>query len=78
VGFVVDKVALGYVLFRLHRVSPVSVIPPMLHTHLHLNTAVTRRTNGRTLGETSDEAVLFRMLWEKSAAEDFHVGFQVS
>jgi hypothetical protein len=27
--------------------SPISIIPPLLHTHLHLNTAVIRRTNGR-------------------------------
>ena len=31
-------------------VPPVSTIPPTLHTHLHLHDAVTRRTNGRSLG----------------------------
>lgn len=30
--------------------SPARIIPPLLHAHLHLNTAVTRRTNGRRLG----------------------------
>jgi hypothetical protein len=30
-------------------VSPVSIIPPMLHTHLHLHVALTRRTNGAKL-----------------------------
>jgi hypothetical protein len=30
--------------------SPVSVIPPMLHTHLHLHVAFSRRTNGGSLG----------------------------
>jgi hypothetical protein len=30
--------------------SPVSTIPPMLHTHLHLHVALTGRTNVRSLG----------------------------
>jgi hypothetical protein len=30
VGFVVDNVALGQVLLRLHRFSPVNIIPPWL------------------------------------------------
>jgi len=29
---------------------PVSIIPPALHAHLHLNTAIIRRTGGRRLG----------------------------
>jgi hypothetical protein len=41
------------------RVSPVSIIPPMLHTHLHLHVALTRRTNRRSLG-TFQKVVLFR------------------
>ena len=32
-GFVVEKVALGQILFRGLRLSSVSIIPPMLHTH---------------------------------------------
>ena len=31
-------------------VSPVSIIPPMLNTHLQLHTSLTRSTNGRSLG----------------------------
>ena len=31
--------------------SPVSIIPPMPHTHLHLHVAFTRMTNGRSLPE---------------------------
>jgi len=27
-----------------------SLIPPMLHTHLHLHVMLSRRTNGRSLG----------------------------
>ena len=30
--------------------SPVSIIPPLLHNHLNLHAALTRRTNGRSLG----------------------------
>lgn len=33
-GFVIDKLALGLVFLRVIRFSPVSVILPMLHTHL--------------------------------------------
>jgi hypothetical protein len=33
VGFVVDKVTLGKVLNGVPRLSSVSVIPPVLHTH---------------------------------------------
>jgi hypothetical protein len=33
-GFVVDKVELAQVFLRVLRFSPVSIIPPLLHTHL--------------------------------------------
>jgi hypothetical protein len=46
VRFIVDKVALGQVLRRVLLFSPVSIIPPTLHTHLHLHIAPTRRTKG--------------------------------
>jgi branched-subunit amino acid transport protein len=36
--FVVDKVVLGQVFLQVLRFSPVSIIPLMLHTHLHLHT----------------------------------------
>jgi hypothetical protein len=35
---------------KLKRVIVWSIIPPMLHTHLHLHAALTRRTNGQSLG----------------------------
>jgi hypothetical protein len=37
----------------------VSIFPPMLHTHLHLHVALTRRTNGPSLG-TCQKPVVFR------------------
>jgi hypothetical protein len=40
-------------------VFPVTIFPSMLHTHLHLHVALTRRTNGRSLG-TFQKAKLFR------------------
>jgi len=48
--FVVDKVALWQVCLRVLRFYSLSIIPTKLHTQLHLRVAVTRRTNGRSLG----------------------------
>jgi hypothetical protein len=47
---VVNKVAIGHVVLPVLLFSPASTIPPMLHTHLHLHVALTRRTNERILG----------------------------
>jgi hypothetical protein len=41
------------------RSSFVSIIPPMLHTHLRVHVAVTRRTNGRRMG-TFRKTMTFR------------------
>lgn len=41
--------------------SPVSIIPQMLHTHLYLHVALSRGTHRRSLG-TFQQAVLFRNL----------------
>jgi hypothetical protein len=41
----VDKVPLEYVLLRLLCFFLVSIIPQMLHTHHHVRTTLTRRTN---------------------------------
>ena len=46
---VTDEAALAGFL-RVLLFSPVSVIPPMLRTYLHPHFALTRRTNGRSLG----------------------------
>jgi len=59
VKFVKDKVAGRQAILRVLRFSPVTVFPSMLHTHLHLHVALTRRTNGRSLG-TFQKAKLFR------------------
>ena len=42
----VDRVAVGQILpYRVLQYSPVSIIPPLLHAHLHLT-----KTNMRSLG----------------------------
>ena len=40
--------ALGHVSLPALQFSPVSIFPPILHTHPHV--ALTRRTDGRSLG----------------------------
>ena len=42
--------SMGQVTVRVIRFSPVSIIPPTLHTHLHVQGSVTGRTSGRRLG----------------------------
>jgi hypothetical protein len=44
----VDKVAVDEIFLLVLRFSLVSIIPPMLDTHLHLHVALTRRTNRRS------------------------------
>jgi hypothetical protein len=50
VRYVVDKGARGQVFLRAFQFYPVTVIPQMLHSHLHLHTALTRKANGWNLG----------------------------
>ena len=49
VGYVVDVVAKGQVFLAVLQFSPVSTIPPLLQTHLHLHVFLTRKTNERIL-----------------------------
>jgi hypothetical protein len=58
VRFLVDKAAVGAVFLRVLRSSPVIIIPPVLHTHLHLHTALTSKKKGRSQG-TFQKAMLF-------------------
>jgi hypothetical protein len=59
VRFVVDKLALVQFFSEYFGLSPVSIIPAMFHTHLHLLAALTRKTNGWSLG-TFQKAMVFR------------------
>jgi hypothetical protein len=53
--FVVDKVPVEKVFLHVLLVSSVSIIPPILHTHLRLRVAVSRKTNGRNPGNLKKE-----------------------
>jgi len=50
VRFVDAKLALGQGYSEYFGRCPVSIIPPMLRTHFHLQAARTRKTNRRSLG----------------------------
>jgi hypothetical protein len=47
VSSVVDKVTLGQDFMRVFQVSFVSIIPPVVHSHLQLYAILIRRTSGR-------------------------------
>ena len=53
------KVTLRGVFSASSSVSPFSIMPPTLHTHLHLHSAIPRRTSGDSPG-TFEKSVLFR------------------
>jgi len=57
VRFVMDKGSLWQVSFPLLRISPVSIIPPMLRTHLLLHVCFYQKGNGRSLGTPTSNAV---------------------
>jgi hypothetical protein len=61
VRFEVNHIALGQVSLRVRQRSPTNIIPPMLHIHLQLHVALTRRTNRRSL-ETLQKALVFPLL----------------
>lgn len=58
---VVDREVLGQLFLRILRLNPVRTIPSLLHTHLHLQVALTGGTSGRSLGALQN-ATLF---WER-------------
>ena len=57
VGLMVGKRVLWKVYLPVLLLPPVSIIPPLLHSYLRLHVALTRRTNGRSLG-TFQKALL--------------------
>jgi hypothetical protein len=52
---IMNSVALEWRLRPPLRFPPVCIIPSMLHTHLQMHVACTRRTNGRKLGTIHSE-----------------------
>jgi hypothetical protein len=80
VGFVLDKVDLGEVSLWALRFSPLSVIPSMLRTSLHLHVAFVRMTSGRSW-EPSNKAKLLRKsgrLERKESTSSYLQCFKVS
>jgi hypothetical protein len=55
---VVDNVALGKIFLQALPFSPDSIIPPILHSHLDINSTLRRRTSGRSLGAFKQRNVL--------------------
>jgi hypothetical protein len=53
--FLVERVTLGQVFLQVLPLSLV-VFPPMLHTHLHSNITVTRKTSGKNLGSLKEKS----------------------
>ena len=58
-GFVVDKVPLGQVLLRVLLFSPVSIVPPMLHTNIYV-VILSSEGQASEKWEPSKKAVLFQ------------------
>ena len=54
--FILETVALCQVFLWVLSFYLVSIIPPVLHTYLHLHVALTRRMNGRKLGGNFPES----------------------
>jgi hypothetical protein len=57
---VVNTVALGQFFLLVLRFSPVSIIPAVLHTYLHLNNILIRKTTSESW-EPSNETMLLRL-----------------
>jgi len=55
VRFMVDRVALERGFLQVPHFSPVSIILPMLPTHLDLYIGFSRRANGRNLGTCKEK-----------------------
>jgi len=53
------KTGNGTGFFRVNRVSPANIIPPVLHTHFQLHVAPTR-TKGRRMGTFERRKALFK------------------
>jgi len=45
VGFVVDKMTLGEVVFQVIELSAANIVPVMLHTHLHPQSSSPQKSN---------------------------------
>ena len=57
--FLVEKTALGHVFLEVLLFFPVSIIPPMLQTHLRLSTALNRTDKREKPGNVKNNALFF-------------------
>jgi hypothetical protein len=55
VGYTAKIVGLGQAFLRVLQFFPVSNIPQMLHTHLHVDTISLRSTCGQSLGNIKNQ-----------------------
>jgi hypothetical protein len=58
-GFVVDKVALRHVFFPVFLFSPVSIISPMIHNHIHLHDCLPEGLKGKGWETYKKEKLFF-------------------
>ena len=66
--FMVDKVPLVQVFLAVLLSSPVGIVPPLNHTHLHLRVAFTRKINARNLGTLSKASGCCHNCWRSVRA----------
>jgi len=55
---VVDEVSQAQVFLQVLRLSPVSIIPQLFHTHFPDNTALPSKTNGKSLGNCKHSKII--------------------
>jgi hypothetical protein len=75
VGFLVGKVSLAHVSFPVLLFSPVSIVPKMIHTHLHLLVTPTKRTKWDEVREPSINPAPFQRKGEHQIEKYFHLRF---
>jgi hypothetical protein len=71
VGFVVDEVALEQGFLQVLRISSVSIIPPVFHTHLHLPCCSYQKDKGAKPGEPS-KGIAPSEVWVQWMGKHFH------
>lgn len=78
VKIVVDKVEAEHVLFRVPLYSPAHITAPVLHTHLHVDAALSRREKKR--GQSNfQKAILFSEIeehWRRKILSQIFLPFE--
>ena len=73
VRFVVDKVALRHVFFPVLLFSPVSIIPQMIHNHIHLHVSLPEGLKGEGWETSNKEKLCFgnRRQWVENNFQSY-------